>query len=389
MARDSHVANKAQSGRMSDRSTGKARRRRTKQSLGRFRAYSPKEETTENSHPEPSQLQPKQLRRSILDDNRDSVNPRVALDKRLKDWLNLFNHHIKIHGAIRAELLNAGLITAVKGNPLHVQVKGSPELEGETKEGGDLTPRLLSQIEDSLFQALLVEKDTSPAIPADVIQGSVNGISMNLHFKNSGNNDINDIETYLQEKLDVLEFIQMDCNKMDVSQLPAASRLYRPPPAQLDKSSYSVADWYTTDKQSIPVSESDSFPESVHVQRSHLKELADDGFFIGTPTGRIRTANLLPPSSPNSNILDQSELEWETSSVVSPRRGKGRSFSRRRSMSNSSVSSVDSSQGGYAPPKGMFMRGRMERLTANISGYSEDSAVQREAPEVPFTSSWW
>ena len=243
----------------------------------------------------------------------------------------------------------------------------------------------------------VVQQKTSLCSPTDSgkLVANVNGLPVNLHFKNSGNNDINDIETYLQEKLDVLEFIQMDCNKMEMSQLPSSgnSKLYRAP--QIEKSSLSVADWYGLGNQSIHVSQSDSFVESVHApsHRSHLKELADDGFFIGTPSATSRSRIDVSVSPSREELEEESHLEWETSSIISDGRSMnlGRSTSRRRSISNSSVSSVDSSRSRTKPPRGMFGRGRLERLVANISGYSDESVVGGfEAPaQANVSSGWW
>ena len=240
----------------------------------------------------------------------------------------------------------------------------------------------INRMEQGLSMIRQSEKQSETKFVNGLVQANVNGICVNLQFKNSGNNDINDIETYLQEKLDVLEFIQMDCNKMEMSQFPT-SRLPRSDKRgapQLDQSSVSVADWYTAEKQSIHISQGDSFIESVHVpsQRSHLKELADDGFFIGTPTAREQI------------LLDQSNLDWETSSVLSysSRRGghkKSSSSSRNRSLSSCSISSVDESRNKPPVAPGMFGRGRMARMAANLSGYNdENDDVVR-----PSQTSWW
>jgi hypothetical protein len=185
-----------------------------------------------------------------------------------------------------------------------------------------------------------------------VIQATINGITVNLRFKNSGNNDVNDIETYLQEKLDVLEFIQMDCNKMEISQL-AAPRMTAP-----------------------------KLLETSSLNRSSLRTENSAPFFIGTPTAEELGINLPLHEEvvEDEDPLNESNLQWETSSVLSSRSVTSRS-SRRRSLSNSSVSSNSSLR---KPAVGMFGRGRMARLANNMSFSRDENSEDSLAP-----SSWW
>jgi hypothetical protein len=302
-------------------------------------------------------------------DRMDMDSLRVVLEQRLQDCEALLRYQASIHKKLKDFMSHKSTIASGIG----------PELALE-----DLR-KYVRELEEGLSALRVFSGDDQPKSTAlsqgvDSILGvNVNGVTVNLHFKNSGNNDINDIETYLQEKLDVLEFIQMDCNKMEMSQLPSSgnSKLYRAP--QIEKSSLSVSDWYGYGNKSIHISQSDSFVESVHAPsyRSHLKELANDGFFIGTPSGDSRSRVDASENPPRNDVSDESQLEWETNSILSNGRSMnvGRSTSRRRSISNSSVSSVESSRSRTKPSRGMFGRGRLERLAANMSGYSDESVV--------------
>lgn len=318
-------------------------------------------------------------------DQMDMDSLRAVIGQRLQDCEALLRYQASIHKKLKDFMSHKSTIAP----------ENRPELALE-----DLR-KYVREVEEALSALRVFSGDDQPKSTAlsqgaDSILGvNVNGVKVNLHFKNSGNNDINDIETYLQEKLDVLEFIQMDCNKMEMSQLPSSgnSKLYRAP--QIDKSSLSVSDWYGHGNESIHISQSDSFVESVHAPsyRSHLKELANDGFFIGTPSGDSRSRVDASEIPMRNDVSDESQLEWETSSVLSNGRSMiiGRSTSRRRSISNASVSSVESSRSRTKPSRGMFGRGRLDRLAANISEYSDESVLggldTQTHPIGP--SGWW
>jgi hypothetical protein len=306
---------------------------------------------------------------------------------RVGEWIKLYEQNGVIFCKMKEALLAENLIESGEESLRVSQISPNTWLRGKgTKEGDyeSILTTALQKLEKGLN--ILNSKPTStnpdPQL-ADpfTVQARVNGISVNLSFKNSGNNDINDIEVYLQEKLDVLEFIQMDCNKMEMTQFPSTRSLKamgKEEAPQSDQSSLSVADWYTNQAStSIHISQGDSFIESVHVpiHRSQLKELAEDGFFIGTPTSREQI------------LLDQSNLDWETSSIISSsstrRKGRKQSSSRNRSLSSCSVSSVEDSRLQKPPPQGMFGRGRMARIAANISGlYDENDQIGSGNP-------WW
>ena len=295
---------------------------------------------------------------------------------------------------IRANLLAANLITVRKiGTDQCIESTGL-DFDSWTKSRGGSTN--ITDFLEKAVERLRVELDKlapppvcnncpanppeSSALEPDRITASVNGISVTLQFKNSGGNDVHDIETYLQEKLDVLEFIQMDCNKMEMTQFPASStsRMIRAP--QLEKTNLSVADWYLSDtNKTIHLPESESFAESVIApsQRSQLKDLADDGFFIGTPSSRAEEPQIL---------VDESHLEWETSSVLSSysSRPSKRSQARNRSFSNSSIEDSRSKPSSM----GMFGRGRLARLAVNMSGYSDENISIEGSPRHG-GSSWW
>jgi hypothetical protein len=305
------------------------------------------------------------------------------------EWIGLYKKDGEVYSKIKDGLLAAKLVdqdgSSLKVSTISLQRWfetmhiSEPDYDVALKEA-------IEQLEMGLNHLRRQTASTSssaPVVDPFLIEAKVNGVSVNLHFKNSGNNEISDIEVYLQEKLDVLEFIQMDCNKMEMTQLPP-TRLpisTKENTSQLDQSSLSVADWYTNQTStSIHISQGESFIESVHVplQRSQLQELAEDGFFIGTPTSREQI------------LLDQSNLDWETSSIISSasHRRKGRNkpeSSRNRSLSSCSVSSVEDSRVSKQPASGMFERGRMARIAANISGFYDEN----EAGGTGNANPWW
>ena len=286
-------------------------------------------------------------------------------------WVGLYHSHSQHHKILRDVLIREKLVDTRVGSdeisvcdtPFPIWRRGQTKLDSDAAVNTHLLS-LLDILESETSHLGLkgivqhkesqsVQTDAEAIIDPQSVQARVNGISVNLRFKNSGNNDINDIETYLQEKLDVLEFIQMDCNKMEISQL-APSRVAAP-----------------------------RLLETSVLNHSTHSGTASAPFFIGTPTAEDLGINLpiLEESqdgsdSDHNDPLDESQLHWETSSVLS-----GRSHSRRRSLSNASFSSNSSSR---KPTAGMFARGRMARLVNNTS-FSRD-----ENSEDSFTpTTWW
>jgi hypothetical protein len=331
-----------------------------------------------------------------------SENGRLLWDQlrsAVADWIDLYNDRGLIYCLIRDTLLAEKLIINEAGAEGRVgHTPSTFETWAQSRERTDLEAFLEAALEklkagleildpESTRGHCTVATEAAVADP-DQINVNVNGQTVALTFKNSGGNDLHDIQTYLQEKLDVLEFIQMDCNKMEITQFPSSStaRMLKAP--RVDKSNLSVADWYNTEKQSIHITQCESFVESVIApnQRSQLKDLADDGFFIGTPSsGR---SQVIEPDQ--QILLEQSQLEWETSSVLSSystrssNRKKGNS--RNRSFSNSSVSSVEEPRSKPANV-GMFGRGRLARLAVNMSGYNDENISVEMSPRRG--SSWW
>jgi hypothetical protein len=331
----------------------------------------------------------------------------IRLCALITQWIQLYDERGRLFDNVIGCLCASNLVEVRKSRQGKRLVMGKASVnswfEAMNMPENEFEEYLIS-ITDQLSSALKTLRSPivlEPTIPFSAGQPSqldptkidavINGVSVSLNFKNSGNNEVQDIETYLQEKLDVLEFIQMDCNKMDISQFPSqSSRIMKAP--QVDKTNISVADWYGSNRSVLPVSDSDEFVESVHNpnQRSQLKDLANDGFFIGTPTARSEIADSA------ISLLDQSQLEWETSSVLSshtPRNYRGnRGSSRNRSFSNSSVSSADESR-SKPTGAGMFGRGRLARLTANMSGYNDENSNESlgvsHADGVAAASSWW
>ena len=330
-------------------------------------------------------------------------------------WLDVFRYHGARHSAIRELLLSEGLAkfvgnqivvgsdsmvtwisgrrsegalesdSAVKGcllavldqlesNMLSLDIRDNPSPDPETSSSP-------SPILPSAPPSPVKDREaTPPTAEASLVQCIVNGVTMNLRFKNSGNNDLNDIETYLQEKLDVLEFLQMDCSKLDKSSSGpnsprrAPSKMLAPKLASLPIDSRSVT---VDDDVNMPT------PMSVSRTRSSSSTKRDPEFFIGTPTSRPMGVNDSAVSSVADSVADDdvdvasesSQLNWETGSVAS--RGSSRrrnrstssvsssASSRRRSNSVSSVSSASSAGHGWPTRKlgaGALSRGRLSRF---------------------------
>ena len=353
---------------------------------------------------------------------RSSPTGDVATEwQRLKDlasqWLTLYRYHGFRHSMLR-ELLFAERVAEFSGRPDGKEelVVSSDSLEAwlesrksvlRTGDDADACIRaILDKLESGLSLLTSLTDPSAPTIPVapkkeareptpptaenSDVQCTVNGITINLSFKNSGNNDINDIETYLQEKLDVLEFLQMDCNKIAFAgtspptsprrALASQTRVLAPkinittrPQSAVNESAsltyLSVGDWYSaTAPPSFPDQSSlvaDASDESRFIKATQVSTMSRGGFFIGTPTSRnIPSGGGLDVSFASSvgdsnssflvdeeNIklheaLNDSQLKWETDSSrgltsarLRDRSSSSRAYARRRSTSVSSVSS--------------------------------------------------
>lgn len=206
---------------------------------------------------------------------------------------------------------------------------------------------------------------------------NVNGETVFLHFRNSGNNGAMEIGTYLQEKLDVLEFLQMDCSRMETSIVFPTSKVNGGP-----------SDPAPTLCRGNSEMSSEASMVGLH-GLGETRRLGRRGFFIGTPSARDLSSSVLSslPSQGDGGRNDQEEssnLMWETGSMASP------SSSKRRSCSVSSVSSVESVK-SWKRPDGMFGRSRMTRLLADLnrSDMLSDTSEIMFSPKRKQQLSWW
>jgi len=218
------------------------------------------------------------------------------------------------------------------------------------------SPRNSPQTEEiPILEAQLVNE--SQMFDSTTIPCTLNNEQIQLRFNNSGQNDLSDLQTYLQEKLDVLEFIQQDHTRKPASRPPQASgssRIYIPsnlrPQSSNNDPSMSVGDW-------LKESEAPSFISNTSVSTA--------GFFIGTPVPSVCGSDDAPIIE--AALLNDSEIRWETDSMMSsPSSSHRRGSSRSRVRSTSSnASSRNGFFGNHAS------RNRASRLA---SSYAADEA---------------
>jgi hypothetical protein len=191
-----------------------------------------------------------------------------------------------------------------------------------------------------------------------------------------------EIGTYLQEKLDVLEFLQMDCSRMETSIVFPTSRV--------DGGPSDPAPTLSVSRRGSTVSSSEASVGRLYGS-GDTRRLERRGFFIGTPSAR--DLSLSVSSMPSQGDVENkggrddhqeesSHLMWETESMASP-------SSKRRSCSVSSVSSVESVK-NWKRPDGMFGRSRMTRLLADLNRsdmLSDTSEIL--SPSRRRQVSWW
>lgn len=213
---------------------------------------------------------------------------------------------------------------------------------------------------------------------------NVNGETVFLHFRNSGNNGAMEIATYLQEKLDVLEFLQMDCSRMETSIVFPTSRVNGGPS--------DPAPTLSVSRRGSSVNSSEASMEGLFGS-SDTRRLERRGFFIGTPSARDLSLSVSSMPSQGDVVKNKggrddhqeesSNLMWETESMASP-------SSKRRSCSVSSVSSVESVK-SWKRPDGMFGRSRMTRLLADLnrSDMLSDTGSDILSPSRRRQLSWW
>ena len=251
-------------------------------------------------------------------------------------------------------------------------------LSGAQPSFNSLADSKYSSTENTCAEASFIERETqtdsvsSESENESTIVCNVNGVTIYLHFKNSGNNDASEIGTYLQEKLDILEFIQMDCSRMETSIVFPAVKASDPAP---------------TVSLSRRVSSGDPLEDS---ERSFIaadmRRLRRTGYFIGTPSA-AQDFSSLSRGSENEAVAQDDALQWETDSMMGTP-----SSSKRRSTSVSSVSSVESARSWKRPSRGVFGRSRMSRLLADLNRsdvLSDKESNSSSSPREAGFSSWW
>jgi hypothetical protein len=212
---------------------------------------------------------------------------------------------------------------------------------------GDSIPEIQSQL---MNQSQLCDTTT--------IACKLNKFDISLKFSNSGQNDMEDIQTYLQEKLDVLEFIQQDHTRRTSVDLQK-SKIRLPSVANrsaIAESTLSVGDWLNEDI----------------TNQASLDKTAptiSGGFFIGTPApSACNSPEDRDTSLVDAAILNDSDIRWETDSMIS-----SASFSpasrRHRGSSRSRIRSTSSTASRYS---NAFMTNGRSRASRLASSYAMD-----------------
>lgn len=292
-------------------------------------------------------------------------------------WLKLYRYHAFRHSMIRELLFSEDLVTFVEKDGVQIMEVTEESYESWIRlrntraascSDSDITESLsgildqlqsgmsllagLDQDESSNQKSMPSRESTPPTAENSDVQCRVNGISISLHFKNSGNNDINDIETYLQEKLDVLEFLQLDLNKGSPQISPRASvptsRIFAPKICKIRKQIDPVqtSQFGAWDEDpSMSIMDQSSVSSSGPIRSTQVSCLSRGGFFIGTPTSRdmsILSQDVsLFPHDDSLSPDESSRFRWETGSSRSRSRNRSVSsaYSRKRSCSVTSNSS--------------------------------------------------
>lgn len=271
------------------------------------------------------------------------------------DWLSLYEHQSLVHTKIREILVSTGYITSGQSHfpsdikrasqparPLSDTQKGQlsdlmKELVSSETASTDIsqrsvTPPTKATTSMQTSPALSPQRTETPLVDAQLVDESRmmdqsilgipqtkriacklnNEFDLSLEFMNRGNNSAHDIQTYLQEKLDVLDFLQQDDHAASRKEKIETSRLHLPRRAQEQPSS--VSDWLN-----------DTAGPSISAPTG--------GFFIGTPVPSVMSVD--DDSSVHevdAALLNDSDVRWETDSMMSSasstiRRGRERSLS--------------------------------------------------------------
>ena len=271
------------------------------------------------------------------------------------EWLKIYSRHAVLHEQISKLLIDSGCIVADGGsvfpqfkpienvNPaVTATIQGQlqkllDDFKADSYEERDIslrsnTPPTKATASMQTSPAHSPERAETPLVDAQLVDESRflmdqsimgvqdtkrmiscklnNEFNVTLEFMNRGNNSAHDIETYLQEKLDVLDFLQQD-HSAGRRETRDSSRLHLPPRPQEQPTS--VSDWLN--------------------DTSSTTSAVSGGFFIGTPAPSV-----VAPDEDRSihdvdaALLNDSQVRWETDSMISSasspmRRTRDRSIS--------------------------------------------------------------
>ena len=299
----------------------------------------------------------------------------------IHDWLDLYSSQASVHSRIAHALVSAGYISLEPSDTMFPDIKISSNSSTELSESTaddirTLLKKLQNQTNDSVnistrsvtpptkaTASMQTSPSRSPAraetplVDAQLVDESRlmdqtilgvpqskriscklnNEYDLSLEFMNRGNNSAHDIQTYLQEKLDVLDFLQQDHTSTSRREKLETSRLHLPRRTQEQPTS--VSDWLndTASSTSAPTG----------------------GFFIGTPVpsgaavDEDRTIHEV-----DAALLNDSEIRWETDSMIS-------------SASSPMRRARDRSGSLFSHYRG---RDRVSRLAANSLDFADDES---------------
>jgi hypothetical protein len=275
----------------------------------------------------------------------------------IKDWVDVYTSHIDIHSKIANVLNAAGYISLESSGTSFPDITFNAttdtnisssllddvgallkQLQNQTNDSVDISTRsgtpptkATASMQTSparspdlgeapLVDAQLVDESrlldqTILGVPKRILCKLNNENDLTLEFSNRGNNSALDIQTYLQEKLDVLDFLQQDHSSTSRREKHETSRLHLPRRRPSQGQTVSVSDWLNDTAASTT-----SVPSG--------------GFFIGTPAPSVAAVDDDDRQihEVEAALLNDSEIRWETDSMISSasspmRRGRDRSGS--------------------------------------------------------------
>lgn len=144
----------------------------------------------------------------------------------IQEWLTVYSFQREFHNRIIRELVSDNVLSVTHDGYRETIEPGnvSSLFQLESTRGDHLT---------NLIQSALSAVTPTPLIPhveAEVVntthpehlEATVDTMGkISLRFKNRGSNSLSVVETYLQEKLDVLDFLQADQQRANKAALPS------------------------------------------------------------------------------------------------------------------------------------------------------------------------